>query len=641
MKKCPVCGVEHSDIVHVCSICGSPLDGVNPVQSAPEAPVEAPAEAPVNNVPTEDFATDDIRKTISSVVNATVEEEPAPAGDEELSSPFVIDATGDAAQDMSKTMVRPPRRSRKRRSSRPRPEVDTAAVAAESAKKVYEATQNAINARSAQGQQAPGAPEYEYQPAHAAPREEAPQGEINWSERKHTRDKSRSARQVVVAVCIFLVLLIAAILIVFGKMIFGGNTGTPADNKGGDSLLTEAGDVTELPSETAILPAEDVTEAPTEAPSEALTEAVSENTEDPDAAVLNPGQQPDGQQTDTQQPDGQQTEPTQAQVRQELPPITDVDETVYAISDVNVRDYPGTQGSTVIGVLTGGQSVKRTGTANTGWSRVEFNGKTAYVSSKYLSTSKNDVAQASSDGTVTVNRSGVNMRDVPNGTIIATVNQGDKVTPTGKTSGAWSEVTVNGKTGYIYTSYLTGSGNSGNNSNEKLTETGDTVYAVSGVNVRSAPAVNGSTVLTTLTTGQKVERIGTVNGWSKVKVGSVVGYVYSDYLSTTKGGSSNNSSDNNNSGSKSTSGYILPESDTRVYSQSELSKLSKSQLRLARNEIYARHGRKFNSKDLQDYFNSCSWYKGTVDAATFDANVTSYLNDYEIENLSAITKAEG
>ena len=25
MKKCPVCGVEHSDIVPVCSICGSPL----------------------------------------------------------------------------------------------------------------------------------------------------------------------------------------------------------------------------------------------------------------------------------------------------------------------------------------------------------------------------------------------------------------------------------------------------------------------------------------------------------------------------------------------------------------------------------------------------------------------------------------
>ena len=631
MKKCPVCGVEHSDIVHVCSICGSSLDGAAPVEStpaAPESPVETPAEAPVSKpAPTEDFATDDIRKTISSVVNATVEDEAgAPASEPDLSSPFVIDATADAPVDLSKTQpVTIPRRSRKRRSSHPTPDMDTAAVAAESAKKVYEATQNAINARSNQAQSG-AAPEYEYKPTHA--QGEAAPGEINWSERKHTRDKSRSARRVIMAVSVFLVLLIAAILLVFGKMIFGGNTGTPDDKRNGtDSLLTEAGEVVTEPtqalSETEILPTEQPTE---EEPTEAPTEAVSESTEDPDAAVL-------GQEGQDAQPTEQ---PTQAAAQQELPPITDVDETVYAVSDVNVRDFPGTQGSNVVGVLTGGQSVKRTGTANTGWSRIEFNGQTAYVSSKYLSTSK-DAANQSSDGTVSVNRSGVNMRDVPNGNIVATLNQGDKITPTGKTSGAWSEVTVNGKTGYVYTSYLTGTG--ANNSSEKLTETGDTVYAVSGVNVRSAPSVNGSTVLTTLVKDQKVERIGTTNGWSKVKVGNITGYVYSDYLSTTKGGSSGGS--NNNSGSKTTSGYILPDSASRVYSQSELSKLSKSKLRLARNEIYARHGRKFNSKDLQDYFNGCSWYKGTVDAATFDANVTSYLNDYEIENLSAITKAEG
>ena len=87
--------------------------------------------------------------------------------------------------------------------------------------------------------------------------------------------------------------------------------------------------------------------------------------------------------------------------------------------------------------------------------------------------------------------------------------------------------------------------------------------------------------------------------------------------------------------------YILPDSATRNYTKSELSSLSSSQLRLARNEIYARHGRKFNDKSLQDYFNNCSWYSGTVDPATFDANINSYLNSYELANLKLIKEVEG
>ena len=50
--------------------------------------------------------------------------------------------------------------------------------------------------------------------------------------------------------------------------------------------------------------------------------------------------------------------------------------------------------------------------------------------------------------------------------------------------------------------------------------------------------------------------------------------------------------------------YILPESNTRLYSTAELSILTASELRIARNEIYARHGRRFASADLQAYFDS-------------------------------------
>ncbi len=65
--------------------------------------------------------------------------------------------------------------------------------------------------------------------------------------------------------------------------------------------------------------------------------------------------------------------------------------------------------------------------------------------------------------------------------------------------------------------------------------------------------------------------------------------------------------------------------------------LSQEQLRLARNEIYARHGRKFKTKEIQDYFNSKSWYTGTIESNAFK---DEYLNSYEKENIKLIQSLE-
>ncbi|HJF34007.1 MAG TPA: YARHG domain-containing protein [Sporosarcina psychrophila] len=54
--------------------------------------------------------------------------------------------------------------------------------------------------------------------------------------------------------------------------------------------------------------------------------------------------------------------------------------------------------------------------------------------------------------------------------------------------------------------------------------------------------------------------------------------------------------------------YIIPSSDYYTLSESDLNGLSKSNLRIARNEIYARHGFVFDSADLQNYFNNQAWY---------------------------------
>lgn len=72
--------------------------------------------------------------------------------------------------------------------------------------------------------------------------------------------------------------------------------------------------------------------------------------------------------------------------------------------------------------------------------------------------------------------------------------------------------------------------------------------------------------------------------------------------------------------------YLL---DTRY-----LGRFSKPQLRLLRNEILARHGWKFQSKDLQDYFGQQAWYKPVAD------NNSIKLSIIELTNIQLIKSDE-
>lgn len=57
---------------------------------------------------------------------------------------------------------------------------------------------------------------------------------------------------------------------------------------------------------------------------------------------------------------------------------------------------------------------------------------------------------------------------------------------------------------------------------------------------------------------------------------------------------------------------------------------NKDVLRIAKNEIFARYGLKFKSKDLQEHFASKSWYKEKYD------NVDKYLSDIEKYNIKIV-----
>ena len=77
--------------------------------------------------------------------------------------------------------------------------------------------------------------------------------------------------------------------------------------------------------------------------------------------------------------------------------------------------------------------------------------------------------------------------------------------------------------------------------------------------------------------------------------------------------------------------YILPHSDTQAITLEDLQGLTAWEARVARNEILARHGRRFNDPQLQAHFDSCSWYHGTIDADDFDYNVLSQLEQQNVE----------
>jgi len=83
--------------------------------------------------------------------------------------------------------------------------------------------------------------------------------------------------------------------------------------------------------------------------------------------------------------------------------------------------------------------------------------------------------------------------------------------------------------------------------------------------------------------------------------------------------------------------FVLPASSILELDQEALAGLSDNELWIARNEIYARHGRLFNNEYLQQYFNRCAWYEGEIPAEEFRESALSQL---EKDNLKLLAAAE-
>ncbi|MDM5192602.1 YARHG domain-containing protein [Bacillus hominis] len=80
-------------------------------------------------------------------------------------------------------------------------------------------------------------------------------------------------------------------------------------------------------------------------------------------------------------------------------------------------------------------------------------------------------------------------------------------------------------------------------------------------------------------------------------------------------------------------GFIFPDSDIRKLTSADLRYVTKEQLKIARNEIYARHGHIFQTKDMQAYFSKQSWYRE-------NPYFTGALTDIESYNVELIKSRE-
>ena len=161
--------------------------------------------------------------------------------------------------------------------------------------------------------------------------------------------------------------------------------------------------------------------------------------------------------------------------------FTDVNEKVYTTERCNIRASYSTS-SSKLGTVSKGTALTRTGVGSNGWSRIVYNGNTAYITSQYITTTDPNTATT-------------------NTTVSNTTNN----------------TTSNSTTADV-----------------TFKDTNDTMYAVQNCNVRKGPSTDTDKV-GGLEKGQEVTRTGTsTTGWSRIKYNGTTAYVATRLLSKEK-----------------------------------------------------------------------------------------------------------
>ncbi len=99
------------------------------------------------------------------------------------------------------------------------------------------------------------------------------------------------------------------------------------------------------------------------------------------------------------------------------PTFTSTNETVYAKSKANIRSSYSTS-STKVGSLSEGDTVTRIGIGNNGWSKITYNGQTAYVSTSLLTKTKPEENNKNNETTDNTTDNSEENNDKPEETIL-------------------------------------------------------------------------------------------------------------------------------------------------------------------------------------------------------------------------------
>lgn len=145
---------------------------------------------------------------------------------------------------------------------------------------------------------------------------------------------------------------------------------------------------------------------------------------------------------------------------------------VTAKMEVNLRKLPTTD-SEIIGKIKSGTFLKRTAISSNGWSRLEYNDKTVYAVTSYLTTDAPEISSQPID-TNAITEHGMtfekispinvtakeetNLRDKPttDSNVIYTLKNGEYVTKNAISNSGWARLEYDGKTVYAVDSFLLG-----------------------------------------------------------------------------------------------------------------------------------------------------------------------------------------
>lgn len=139
------------------------------------------------------------------------------------------------------------------------------------------------------------------------------------------------------------------------------------------------------------------------------------------------------------------------------PALAATTSTAAATANVNLRTGPGTSYS-IITLIPAGATVTVTGAKTGSWLPVIYNGQAGYAYASYLeaaaATTYSSVLPATIGKKITTTSVNVRSTGYLSGAILTTLPANTVVAITGATTASYSQVVINGRAGWIYTSYL-------------------------------------------------------------------------------------------------------------------------------------------------------------------------------------------